>query len=176
MLPQITRCILGGHPNLNDLEDIDPELKHSLDWIKSNDPTDLEQPFSYELDVLGIRVSQELKEDGSNTVVDETNKNSYIKKLYLAKTQGEVLKQIESFKKGFFEIIPEDFVKLFSSAELGILISGKSEIDIQDLMKHTTYQDINRNSNQVKWFWEIIGLMDQNMLANLLFFITGISF
>ena len=159
--------------NLNDLEDIEPELTNSLNWMLNNDVTDLEQPFMYELDVFGYNVSQELRENGANTLVDEFNKEKYITKLYLAKTSKEVDTQVQSFKKGFFEIVPEDLVKLFSSAELEILISGKSEIDILDLKNFATYREISKDSHLVQWFWEIVEIMDQNLLANLLFFITG---
>lgn len=139
----------------------------------TNDVTDLEQPFMYELNVFGQNVSQELIENGANILVDEINKEQYITKLYLAKISKEVETQVHAFKQGFFEIVPEDLVKLFSSAELEILISGKSEIDIQDLKNFATYREISKESHLVNWFWEIVEIMDQNLLANLLFFITG---
>lgn len=160
-------------PNLNDLEDIEPEFMQSLSWMLTNDVTDLEQPFIYELDVFGMKVSQDLVENGINLTVDEVNKETYITNVCLSKTLKEVDHQIQSFKKGFFEIVPEELAKIFSSGELEILISGKSEIDIQDLMKYATYRELNKDSLLVQWFWEIVQIMDQNMLANLLFFITG---
>ena len=167
------KLLTGVQPNLNDLEDIEPEFMQSLTWMLTNDPTDLEQPFIYELDLCGVKAPQELRANGANTLVNEQNKELYIMRLCISKTLEEVEQQIEKFKQGFFEIVPEHLAKLFSSGELEILISGKSEIDIQDLMKYTTYQDLNKDSLIVQWFWEIIAIMDQNMLANLLFFITG---
>jgi len=158
---------------LNDLEDIDPEFMQSLSWMLNNDVTDLEQPFIYELDLFGSKVVQELKEDGINATVDETNKKQYISRVCLARTLKEVEQPIERFKKGFYKIVPEHLAKLFASGELEILISGKSELDLQDLMKNTTYRDLNKESLLVQWFWEIVATMDQIMLANLLFFITG---
>lgn len=159
---------------MNDLEDIDPELMHSLTWMLNNDVTELEQPFEYELNILGSNLTQELVKDGENVVVDEINKESYISNLYITKTQKEVETQIQRFRKGFFEIVPEHLMRMFSPGEIEILISGKSEIDIEDLKKYTTYRDIARDGLLVTWFWEIIECMDQNLLANLLFFITGI--
>jgi len=169
------KLVMGVQPNLNDLEDIDPEFMQSLSWMLNNDVTDLEQPFIYELDLFGVKVVQELTEDGINVTVDETNKKQFISKVYLSKTLKEVEQPIERFKKGFYKIVPEHLAKLFASGELEILISGKSELDIQDLMKNTTYRDLNKESLLVQWFWEIVALMDQIMLANLLFFITGSS-
>ena len=67
----------------------------------------------------------------------------------------------------------EELVEIFSPSELEILISGKSEIDVEDLKKHTKLRELNKDDIIVKWFWEIVENMDQDTLANLLFFITG---
>ena len=102
------------------------------------------------------------------------NKASFISKMCLAKTSKEVEEQINSIREGFFEVIPkEQLTKLFSASELEILISGKSEIKVEDLKKYTKYQGLSAECLQVKWFWEILEAMDQTTLASLLFFITG---
>jgi len=158
---------------LNDLEDIDPELISSLKWMLNNDVTGLEHTFTYEINVLGINYTQLLGEDGTNTTLDELNKNSYIRKLCSTKCLKESEKQIQSFKQGFFEVLNEEAIKLFTPAELGTLISGKREIDFEDLKEHADYEGFTRTHQIVVWFWEIVKNWDQEMLANLLFFITG---
>ena len=165
--------IKGIHLNLNDLEDIEPELTESLTWMTKNNVNELEQPFIYEIDFFGTMLTEELVENGSNKLLNEENKDLYIRRLYLAKTFKEVETQVELFKQGFFEIVPKNLLDIFSSGEVGILISGTSEIDVQDLIRHTVCKGINRTTQRVQWFWEIIQGMDQIMLANLLFFITG---
>ena len=139
----------------------------------TNDVTDLEQDFTYELNMFGLTLHQELQENGSNTTVTENNKKAFISKICLAKTLDEVEPQIQSFKQGLFEIFPEGLIRLFSPGELGILISGKSEIDIKEFKKYAKYSGFKADSQTVIWFWEIVEKFDQNMLANLLFFITG---
>jgi len=165
---------MNVQPVLNDLEDIDPELMSSLKWMLHNDVSVLEQPFMYELELIGLRVSQELRKGGFDVIVDETNKTEYIEKLLLVKTYKEVSQQIEKFKEGFYEIIPQDIMEMFSPGELEILISGQSEIDVEDLKNHAKYSNLHKDDPIVKWFWEIVENMDQITLANLLFFITGI--
>jgi hypothetical protein len=165
--------LIGGQPNLNDLEDIDPEIMNSLTWMLSNDVETLDQPFIYELDVFGQTIVQELVENGTNTDINNENKELYISSICKAKTQKEVEKQIQSFKTGFSQIIPPGLLELFSAGEIEILISGKSDIDKQDLKAHALYKEISKENILVQWFWEIVETLDQDMLANLLFFITG---
>ena len=138
-----------------------------------NDVTELDQPFIYELDVFGAHVTQKLEEHASDLIVDEINKEEYVSKLCIAKSYAEVEQQIQSFKKGLYEIIPADSLKIFSSGELAILISGKSEIDVDDLRAHAVYGGYVKDEEIIGWFWEVIEGMDQNMRASLLFFITG---
>jgi hypothetical protein len=85
----------------------------------------------------------------------------------------KIKKQIQSFKTGFSQIIPPGLLELFSAGEIEILISGKSDIDKQDLKAHALYKEISKENILVQWFWEIVETLDQDMLANLLFFITG---
>jgi hypothetical protein len=68
--------LIGGQPNLNDLEDIDPEIMNSLTWMLSNDVETLDQPFIYELDVFGQTIVQELVENGTNTDINNENKET----------------------------------------------------------------------------------------------------
>ena len=155
------------------MEDIDPEMITSLKWMLSNDVTGLEHNFTYEINIFGTNYTQALGDKEANTTIDELNKNSYIRKLCLTKCVTEVEKQIQSFKQGFFHVFNEEAIKLFTAAELGILISGKQEIDFEDLKQYAEYEGLDKDSLLVTWFWEIVQTMDQGMLASLLFFITG---
>ena len=41
---------------------------------------------------------------------------------------------------GFNELIPQELINVFDERELELLISGMSEIDVGDWMKHTDYR------------------------------------
>lgn len=114
----------------------------------------------YEIDAFGSRTVQELKENGENIIVDEANKAEYIDLMQLTKTYREVSPYIEKFKEGFFEVIPEELIEIFSPAEIEILICGKTEIDLEDLKKYTKYKEISKDDKLVVWFWEILETMD----------------
>lgn len=171
---QLNRSNVDIPLNLSDLEDIEPEMTNSLRWMQNNDVTSLQQSFTYELDVFGVMTQQELQPDGSNVIVDESNKAAFISKMYHAKMSREAQEQISIFQAGLFEVTPKlEMTKLFSANELEMLICGKSIIDVADLKQCTRYHGLSRNCSQVKWFWEILEDMDQTTLASLLFFITG---
>ena len=138
-----------------------------------NDVTELDQPFIYELDVFGVHVAQKLDEHTSDLVVSEMNKESYVSKLCIAKSYTEVEQQIQSFKKGLYEVIPANSLRIFSPGELAILISGRSEIDVNDLCTNARYSGYAKDEQIVIWFWEIVQDMSQSLRASLLFFITG---
>ena len=106
----------------------------------------------------------------SDLIVDEINKEDYVLKLCLAKSYTEVEHQIQSFKKGLYEILPADSLKIFSSGELAILISGKSEIDVDDLRTHAIYGGYGKDEPIMGWFWEVVEGMNQNSESKFLIF------
>ncbi len=174
MLTNAINASLGAHLKLADLEDIEPDMLPSWRWMLENKVEDLDQPFIYELDLFGSKIVQELIENGSDVVVNDENKLNYINQIVLAKSYNEVKEQIDSFKQGLFELIPQKIISLFSSREIETLISGESTINASDLIKHVLYNEKTfQNAPLVIWFKEIVEAMDQEMLANLLFFITG---
>lgn len=156
-----------------DIEDIEPELTSSLRWMLENDVSALDQPFTYEFNVFGVNVDQELEKNGSDLIVDEDSKELYITKLYMAKALKESEEQINSFKQGLFEIVPVEPMKMFSTGELAILISGQSEINVADMKQHANLGAFGDDHKLMKWFWEIVEAWDQTQLSSLLFFITG---
>lgn len=66
---------------MKDIESIDPEFYNSLVWIKENNIEEcgLELYFSVDFEVLGKLNSYELKENGSEIRVDESNKEEYLR-------------------------------------------------------------------------------------------------
>ena len=47
---------------------------------------------------------------------------------------------------GFFDIIPEPLHTIFDFQEFELLMCGLSTIDIDDWMKHTTYEGAERDT------------------------------
>ena len=66
-------------------------------------------------------MSKELKPDGANIAVSEGNKREYVQRACNMKMRESIKGQIESFLKGFYEIIPRDLISIFNEQELGVV-------------------------------------------------------
>ena len=158
-----------------DFQDYDPTYFKTLKWILENDVAVLDLDFSYETDHFGKLINKPLKENGKNIVVTNNNKEEYIKLLCYAKMADEIKPQIESFLEGLNDIIPAELIKIFTSKELELMISGLPEIDIEDLRKNTIYINYTKDSLVIKNFWLVLKEFNQNLKAGFLQFVTGTS-
>lgn len=73
------KMMLGKGIDLKDMESVDSEYYNSLLWIKENDPTELELTFCVDEDSFGQTSQRELKINGANIPVDNSNKDEYIR-------------------------------------------------------------------------------------------------
>lgn len=159
--------------SVSDLEDSDAKLGQNLKWILNNKVEDLYLTFTHEVDFLGERLTMELCEGGFDIFVDESNKRDYVKKICEAKMTKEIEKQIKAFLKGFQAILPYDCYSHLSAGELGIILAGASQIDLQDMKKHAELSSYTKQSSQVKWLWEILEEFSQEDLSAFLYFVSG---
>ena len=172
----VYKRMLGKQPNLKDLESMDLDYYKSLLWILENDITDIiTEDFSVIEEQFGDEKVVDLIPDGRNIPVTEENKREYVQKLVEYRLTTSVSEQLESFVKGFHDIIPAELVAIFDEQELELLISGLPEIDVDDWKANTEYHNYNVNSPQVTWFWRIVRAMSNEERAKLLQFITGTS-
>ena len=77
--------------------------------------------------------------------VTEDNKHEYIDLMLRWRLDRGVAKQMESFKKGFSEVMPVNLLYNFDAQELEFLTAGTLEIDVDDWRAHTEY----RNGNNI---------------------------
>ena len=177
----IYQLILGETIQLNDLVFIDRPLYNSLKQLVSmkDDCADnialFEIYFTYDYEGAdGNMYQQDLIENGSEILLTKDNLDLYIQKRieYFTKSQMGGIKQIIS---GINAIFPVDYLKIFSSDQLGLLINGTPFIDIDDWRMNTQYKNYNDYDNVIINFWEIISNLSQEELSNFLLFCTGSS-
>ncbi len=102
------------------------------------------------MEEFGQTVTKDLINDGRNIAVTEANKREYVQRACNMKMKESIKVQIDSFLKGFYDIIPKDLISIFNEQELELLISGLPTIDIDDLKANTEYHKYTENSLQVR--------------------------
>uniref|UniRef100_A0A8C7ZP84 E3 ubiquitin-protein ligase n=1 Tax=Oryzias sinensis TaxID=183150 RepID=A0A8C7ZP84_9TELE len=161
---------------LQDLESVDSEYFNSLKWILDNDPEDLDMRFTIDEERFGETHQHELKPGGADIVITNENKKEYIDMVMQWRFVHRVQKQMAAFKEGFFELVPEDLIKIFDENELELLMCGLGDVDVNDWKKHTKYKNGYCAEHAViVWFWKTVLLMDAEKRIRLLQFVTGTS-
>ncbi|CAG9335559.1 unnamed protein product [Blepharisma stoltei] len=170
--------ILGQQVNYQDMEDLDPDFYKSLKYllgINLNDSDLHEYYFALEEEEFGKLEVKELIPGGKTIRVTEANKMEYIKLLCHMKMTKNILKQINAFLEGFYEIVPKQLISIFDSKELELLISGLPEIDIEDFKANTEYHNYTKTTPVIVWFWEVLEEFSHEERAEFLQFVTGSS-
>ncbi|KAF5925402.1 hypothetical protein HPG69_001847 [Diceros bicornis minor] len=161
---------------LHDMESVDSEYYNSLRWILENDPTELDLRFVIDEELFGQTHQHELKNGGSEIVVTNKNKKEYIYLVIQWRFVNRIQKQMAAFKEGFFELIPQDLIKIFDENELELLMCGLGDVDVNDWREHTKYKNgYNINHQVIQWFWKAVLMMDSEKRIRLLQFVTGTS-
>ena len=177
----IYQLILGEKIELNDLVFIDRPLYNSLKHLVSMkeecaeniDLCEIYFTFDYEGE-NGQYLQEDLIENGRNVLVTQYNLDEYIDKRieYFTKSQ---LSGIREIIRGINTIFPVDYLKIFTSDQLGLLINGTPFIDTEDWRMNTKYKDYQDYDNVIINFWDIISELSQEDLSNFLLFCTGSS-
>ncbi|KAL2790579.1 E3 ubiquitin-protein ligase NEDD4 isoform 2 [Daubentonia madagascariensis] len=161
---------------LHDMESVDSEYYNSLRWILENDPTELDLRFVIDEELFGQTHQHELKNGGSEIVVTNKNKKEYIYLVIQWRFVNRIQKQMAAFKEGFFELIPQDLIKIFDENELELLMCGLGDVDVNDWKEHTKYKNgYSVNHQVIQWFWKAVLMMDSEKRIRLLQFVTGTS-
>ena len=105
--------------------------------------------------------------------VTDQNKKEYITLLARHRMTTAIKPYIDSFCGGLWEMVPIDMLQAFSPTELGEVISGFPEIDVNDMQEHTKYEGFEASSQVIRWFWQIVREMPHEEMATLLQFISG---
>merc|ERR1719507_279972 len=180
-LPSVIYRKLGGKKGtFEDLREFKPSVWTGLNELLEYSGNDMEevfmQPFmiSYK-DLFGTTVTEELKNDGANILVSQTNKREYVDLYADFLLNKSVEQQFLAFQRGFDLVTSESPVHmLFSPRELEMLICGEKEFDFNELENSTEYDGgYSKDTNVVRWFWEAVHSMDLEDKRRLLQFTTG---
>ncbi|EGR33486.1 ubiquitin protein ligase, putative [Ichthyophthirius multifiliis] len=167
--------ILEKPSTIEDLQYIDNSLYKNLMKLKhtQDDVSQYGLTFSIDDEYNG---KVELKQDGSNIIVNNENKYEYIS-LY-AQYKLNLMNQIEAenFRQGFASVIDQNWLSMFSHDELQLIISGQfTAFDVEDLKQNTKYQGYNQYDLIIIFFWECLNEFSELEKEKFLHFVTSCS-
>ncbi|OUM62793.1 hypothetical protein PIROE2DRAFT_43925 [Piromyces sp. E2] len=150
--------LLNKPLEFSDLKFIDPEFYKNIIWLKNNSVQGLCLTFETDIkDSNGYQKYIELKPNGANIDVTDSNKNEYINLVVEYKLNNTSdQEQFKAIKQGFYEIIPYEINSLLNEYDLKFLLSGINEIDVNDWKNNTDYEGYTENSITVINFWKVV--------------------
>jgi len=173
--------ILAWPVTVADLEHLDADTFANLCKLKDLDDVEVCcLDFTVTEDHWGTAHTVELKPDGANCSVTNSNVDEYIQLQMRYRLLDRVKEQVKALLIGFYDVVPEALLSVFDFQELELLLCGLPEIDIEDWKRNTEYTgDFERKGAShkvVKWFWEVVVEdFNEEHKARLLQFVTGTS-
>jgi E3 ubiquitin-protein ligase HUWE1 len=143
--------------------------------MMENDAEMLCQVFVLSSKFFGEDNDVELKPGGKEIDVTNDNKYEYCHLVLKYRLYECIKAQIDAFLQGFHDLIPRDLIKIFDHKELELLISGLPTVDILDLSENVIYKNYSKQSNVIRWLWEILEEFKNAERAEFLSFVTGSS-
>ncbi|CAB0013631.1 unnamed protein product [Nesidiocoris tenuis] len=164
---------------LNSLASIDPDLYRNITKLRQykGDFAELGLDFTLSINEYGQRKVIALKENGADIAVTRDNVNEYIALVAGYKLHVEVARQCKAFIRGLNMVVPVEWLEMFTSKELQVLISGKDiPIDVDDLKNNTVYTGgYSVEDPTIVAFWNVVGSFSDQERSQLIKFVTSHS-
>ncbi|KLU88337.1 hypothetical protein MAPG_07324 [Magnaporthiopsis poae ATCC 64411] len=159
---------LGYRASINDVREMDEELYQGLLRLKNmqSDVSELDLDFTIndQVSPLGeetMTITRNLVPNGKDVAVTNENRPLYISYIARHRLVAQPLQQTRAFLRGLGSIIDPAWLSMFNQSELQRLVGGdSSEIDLEDLRRHTVYSgvyvvgDDGKNHPTVDLFWQ----------------------
>jgi ubiquitin-protein ligase E3 C len=171
--------VLGKQNSLDDLKNLDPEYYKNLKSLRHMSAKEINGlGLTFELhDSTSTTI--ELMPGGSSIPVTRENAIQYIHLVSHQKMNVRGSHQTAAFLRGFRDIIPAQWVRLFSAYELQKLISGDDAvkgIDVKGMMSVMRYSGgFHPSQSIVQWLWEVVDDMAPDQQRKFLRFMTSCS-
>ncbi|KAL9183884.1 hypothetical protein ACHAXT_004740 [Thalassiosira profunda] len=171
--------LLGKQNSLDDLKNIDSEYYKNLKSLRHMAVRDINNlGLTFELHE-SANETIELMRGGSNVPVTKENVIQYIHLVSHQKMNVRGSRQTAAFLRGFRDIIPAQWMRLFSAYELQKLISGDDTvkgIDVEGMMNVMRYSGgLHPSQPIVQWLWQVVYEMSPEQQRQFLKFMTSCS-
>ncbi|KAH8403751.1 hypothetical protein KR215_002236 [Drosophila sulfurigaster] len=165
--------------DIHQLASLDPELYRNLLYLKdyTGDVSELNLDFTVASSSFGQTQIVELKPQGQSTPVTNSNRIEYLQLIANYKLNVQIKSHCKAFRKGLSNVLPIEWLYMFSNKELQILISGAEiPIDLEDLKKHCKYGgEYTPEHPSIVAFWTAVEGFDDLQRRQLLKFVTSCS-
>eukprot|EP00730_Choanoeca_flexa_P005742 TRINITY_DN12010_c0_g1_i2.p1 TRINITY_DN12010_c0_g1~~TRINITY_DN12010_c0_g1_i2.p1 ORF type:complete len:1534 (+),score=423.35 TRINITY_DN12010_c0_g1_i2:75-4676(+) len=172
--------------SLERLEEYDGELAVHLTWLLENDVEGLDLDATVTVKTIdgipvaipmldSVNVASSDDDDQKIPVITNDNKTSYVNQVATFRLIRQHDLELEALRAGFARVDPDRHLKIFSGAELGLLINGQTDLEVDAWQQHTEYRGYTNTSQTIVWFWQALHELTQNERAMLLQFVTGSS-
>lgn len=178
---------VGYRASINDVREMDEELYQGLLRLKNmqSDVSELDLDFTIndQVSALGeetITISRNLVPNGKDVAVTNENRPLYISYMARHRLVAQPRQQTRAFLRGLGSIIDPAWLSMFNQSELQRLVGGdSSEIDLEDLRKHTVYSgvyevgDDGKNHPTVDLFWQAMHEFQDSERRDVLKYVTS---
>ncbi|KAH3758334.1 o ubiquitin protein ligase E3A [Pelomyxa schiedti] len=173
--------LAGKKPTTKLLKEAFPTISRSIEKILEYSGADFEEvfnlDFSVDYDYFGELRNDELKFNGRQIPVTESNRREFVELFTSYMGLVSIQKQFAAFFEGFSLACNGAAFELFRAEELESFICGdtaSSAMDLQDLRQSTTYKSgFHDNHPFIQMFWRVLASFPMNLRKRFLFFTTG---
>jgi ubiquitin-protein ligase E3 C len=165
--------------SFDDLYSLDPEIYSSLVKVRRY-PGDVESDLNLDFTITqdvghGEQKEVELKPNGSNIPVTNSNRLEYIHAVANYKLNVILAAQTNAFLSGMSSLISLNWLSMFNAHETQMLISGgKATIDVEDLAKNTVYHGFESAASTISLFWSVIESLSEDDKKQFIKFVTSV--
>ena len=173
----VYKKLLGIKPDLEDMKQCDPELYHTLSYLRNNNDENLKEDLDTNFTVIDAKFGEKLviplKPNGENIMIDNKNKDEYVD-LYLDwYFNKSIYEYFNSFEKGFYRVFNRNLSKILTPDELELIICGTQFLDFNELKNACQYEEYEKDSETIKDFWEVVLKFNEEEKKKFLSFVTG---
>lgn len=182
--PFFLNLLLGRTNTVHDMPAYDAQVARSLAFLKAydGDVEDLCLTFAVEQftgDAVppDQRRAVQLVPGGADVKVTAANRAEYILRLAHYRLNSQLRGACDAFLRGFSQVVPREWVGMFSPAELQLVLGGSdAPLSVADWRAHAAYSGgYHADSPVVNWFWQVIEEYDGPRRAATLKFVTSCS-
>jgi len=176
----ICKIILGEPLSFTDLEYLCPSLCKRIRYLCLLPPDDVDAQAITFVDEIGNEVAGEVPENheaellphGSSMTVTSSNLNEYLRALVFHRLGRHL--SLDSFVVGVQDVIPREYLCVFSSQMLLLLVNGVPPKFSVDELRRSSLVTKDISDDMQRWFWECVEGMKEEDAALFLIFVTGV--